>query len=78
MWRTASSAVGSELKGSTVGPPNQKSDDKLCFEAYLEEAVAQSNFGERSRVRAFMIAVYTEVLPPVHLTIFFLLTHMLL
>jgi hypothetical protein len=60
MWRTASSAVGSELKGSTVGPPNQKSDDKLCFEAYLEEAVAQSNFGERSRVRAFMIAVYTE------------------
>lgn len=60
MWQTSSSAVGSSARGSQPEAPNYKADNKLVFDAFIQERIMQSLDGETNRVRRFTIIFYTQ------------------
>merc|ERR1740138_76537 len=58
MWQTSSSAVGSQMSNQKEAP-NYKVDEKLSFDAYVEERITDSMVGEEQRIRHFTINFFT-------------------
>jgi hypothetical protein len=57
-WATSSSSFGSQVAKSPTRKQNNFEDAQLCFEAYFSEAVHESMFQERQRVRKCIVRFF--------------------